>query len=64
MPKIKTNSSVKKRFKKCSSGYKHRSANRNHILTKKRPKRKRQLRGLQSLSEHGVKLVKKMFGRT
>lgn len=64
MPKVKTNSSVKKRFKKASGGYKRRCANRNHNLTKKSSKRKRKLRGLQSLSAQGVRLVNKMFGRS
>lgn len=45
MPKLKTNKGAAKRFKKTGSGrYKHRPANRNHILTKKTSKRKRQLR--------------------
>ena len=42
MPKLKTNRSAAKRFKKTASGnYKHRSAFRNHILTKKSSKRKK-----------------------
>ena len=45
MPKMKTRKAAAKRFKKTSSGkYKHRKAYRSHILTKKRKKRKRQLR--------------------
>lgn len=64
MPKIKTNSSAKKRFKLTGSRYKHRAMNRNHILTKKRMKRKRHLRGLRALSEHGKKLVARMLGHS
>jgi large subunit ribosomal protein L35 len=45
MPKMKTRKAVAKRFKKTSSGkFKHKRAYRNHILTKKKKKRKRQLR--------------------
>lgn len=45
MPKMKTRKAAAKRFKKSSSGkVKHRKAYRNHILTKKRRKRKRKLR--------------------
>jgi len=52
MPKIKSKSGALKRFKKTGSGtFKCRSANRNHILTKKSSKRKRHLRGL-SLVDH------------
>ncbi len=44
MPKVKTNSSVKKRFKVTGSGkIKRRKANLRHILTKKSKKRKRRL---------------------
>ncbi|MGE0206726.1 MAG: 50S ribosomal protein L35 [Candidatus Babeliales bacterium] len=45
MPKMKTNSSAKKRFKKTKTGrIKHSKTNRRHILTKKSSKRKRSLR--------------------
>ena len=45
MPKMKTNRGAAKRFKRTASGrYKHRQSHRSHILTKKSPKRKRQLR--------------------
>ncbi len=44
MPKMKTHSGAKKRFKKTKSGkIKHRRKNRSHILTKKSSKRKRGL---------------------
>jgi large subunit ribosomal protein L35 len=46
MPKIKTSRGAAKRFKRTGSGaFKHRAANRSHILTKKSSKRKRNLRG-------------------
>lgn len=42
--KQKTSRSAAKRFRVCKNRIKHRSANRNHILTKKTVGRKRQLR--------------------
>jgi large subunit ribosomal protein L35 len=45
MPKLKTNRGAARRLRKTASGFKHRKANRNHILTKKAAKRKRQLAG-------------------
>jgi large subunit ribosomal protein L35 len=45
MPKMKTNSGAKKRFKRTATGrLKRQKAYRSHILTKKSPKRKRNLR--------------------
>ncbi|MCL2170682.1 MAG: 50S ribosomal protein L35 [Defluviitaleaceae bacterium] len=45
MPKMKTNKSVAKRFKVTGTGrLKRMKANKNHILEKKSPKRKRNLR--------------------
>jgi len=44
MPKVKTNSSAKKRFKVTGTGkIKRKSAYKSHILTKKSKKRKRNL---------------------
>jgi len=51
MPKMKTHSGAAKRFRRTASGYKHRQATRNHILTKKASKRKRQLRGLEVVAK-------------
>lgn len=46
MPKMKTNKSAAKRFKRAGGGALRRArANRRHLLTKKAPKRMRQLRG-------------------
>lgn len=45
MPKVKTNSSAKKRFKVTATGeITHQKAYKRHILTKKSKKRKRTLR--------------------
>jgi large subunit ribosomal protein L35 len=46
MPKLKSNRGAAKRFRATGNGFKHRGTARNHILTKKSTKRKRQLRGL------------------
>lgn len=62
MPKLKTNKSAAKRFKRTASGsYKHRSANRNHILTKKAKKRKSQLRSMFLVDGSDVHSVAKML---
>jgi large subunit ribosomal protein L35 len=46
MPKMKTRSGAKKRFRKTASGkIKRSTAYRSHILTSKSTKRKRKLRG-------------------
>ncbi len=51
MPKLKSNSGASKRFKKTGSGtFKHRAANRSHIMTKKSTKRKRHLRGMSQVN--------------
>ncbi len=62
MPKIKTNRSAAKRFKKTGTGKVKRAHNNTgHILTKKSRKRKRQLRksGLVHAADLGH--VKKMI---
>ncbi|HBC71987.1 MAG TPA: 50S ribosomal protein L35 [Coxiellaceae bacterium] len=62
MPKMKTNKSAKKRFKKTASGaYKHRSSFRNHILTKKKSKRKARLASGGVVSKRDHKAVKRML---
>ncbi len=63
MPKLKTNKSAAKRFKKTASGsYKHRSSFRSHILTKKSSKRKARLAPMGKVSKRDQKLVKRMLG--
>jgi large subunit ribosomal protein L35 len=62
MPKMKSNRGAAKRFKRTGSGQlKRRRANRNHILTKKGPKRKRHLRALVGPHKNDVKGVEKML---
>lgn len=63
MPKLKSNRSAAKRFKVTAKGhYKHRSANRSHILTKKASKRKSHLRGMALVNKSDEKLVRQMIG--
>jgi len=61
MSKAKVHSGAAKRFKKTASGYKHKHANKSHILTKMTTKRKRQLRGTSLLNASDVKLVDRMM---
>ncbi len=60
MPKMKANSGAAKRFKKTANGIKHKQSFRSHILTKKTPKRKRQLRGMKQLHPSDQPLVRRM----
>ncbi len=62
MPKLKTNRGAAKRFRRTGKGgYKRAQSHLNHILTKKKPKRKRQLRSTQQVADADVKAVRKML---
>jgi large subunit ribosomal protein L35 len=62
MPKMKTNKSVAKRFKVTAKGkVKLRHANKSHILTKKAPKRKRQLRKPDVAAKGDARRIKRML---
>lgn len=61
MPKMKTHRGAAKRFRRTSEGFKHRRANKNHMLTKKAPKRKRQLRGFNAVSAGDKRAVNRML---
>jgi len=62
MPKIKTNRGAAKRFKRTASGgFKCRAAYRNHILTKKKMKRKRHLRGSTMVHESDVRSISRLL---
>ena len=61
MPKLKTKRGAAKRFRKTSSGFKHKQANKNHILTKKAQKRKRQLRGMEGVAKADVPVLRRML---
>lgn len=61
MPKMKTNSGAAKRFSRTASGkFKHRQSHRNHILTKKSAKRKRQLRGMAAIHDHDQQAIARL----
>ena len=63
MPKMKTNSSAKKRFKVTGTGkIKRNKAFKNHILTKKTTKQKRGLTKMVTVSEPDMSLVKSLLG--
>jgi large subunit ribosomal protein L35 len=63
MPKVKTNSSAKKRFKVTPSGkIKRAQAFKNHILTKKTTKQKRGLTKMVVVSDADMGLVKSLLG--
>lgn len=62
MPKMKTKSGAKKRFKVRAGGSIKRSqAFKRHILTKKTTKSKRQLRGMAGVNERDAAAVRAMM---
>ena len=62
MPKIKTNSGAKKRFKLSKTGKVIRAhAYKSHILNKKTSKRKRNLRQTTVADKTNVKQIKKLI---
>jgi large subunit ribosomal protein L35 len=63
MPKMKSHSGAKKRFKKTGSGkLKGRHAYSSHILEKKSPKRKRAFGLERTISKADRKTVTKLLG--
>jgi large subunit ribosomal protein L35 len=63
MPKMKTHSGAKKRFKTTATGrVKGRHAFTSHILEKKSPKRKRHLGQDAMISDHDTPRIKKLLG--
>jgi large subunit ribosomal protein L35 len=63
MPKQKTHSGAKKRFKVTGSGkITHEQTNRRHLLEVKSSKRKRKLEADKVLAPSDVKKVKKLLG--
>lgn len=62
MPKVKTNSSAKKRFKLTGTGkIARKNAFKSHILTKKSKKRKRNLTTTSYVSDGDMGNVKRML---
>jgi large subunit ribosomal protein L35 len=63
MPKMKTHSGAKKRFKVTATGkVRGRRAFSSHILEKKSPKRKRRMRNPSVISSHDERRVKELLG--
>ncbi len=64
MPKQKTHSGSKKRFKVTGSGkIMHERSNRRHLLEVKSSKRTRRLTGVAEVAPADVKKVKRLLGR-
>lgn len=64
MPKQKTHSGAKKRFKVTGSGkVMHERSNRRHLLEVKPSKRTRRLAGTAEVAPADVKKVNKLLGR-
>lgn len=62
MPKVKTNSSAKKRFKVTGTGkITHQKSFKRHILTKKSKKRKRNLRMKGEVAQSHMDFVKRLL---
>ena len=62
MSKMKTNRGAAKRFRRTSKGgYKRAQSFRNHILTKKSSKRKRQLSKSARIADSDVKSVRRLL---
>lgn len=62
MPKMKTKSAVKKRFRLTGSGkVRANVAHKRHMLTAKPKQMKRQARGTMILSDSDMKVVKRHF---
>ena len=62
MPKLKTKSGAKKRFKVTGTGkIKFKHAFKNHILTKKETKQKRRLSNMSLVHKSDLKNVKAML---
>lgn len=59
--KLKSNRGAAKRFRKTANGFKHRNQNRNHILTKKSQKRKRNLRHPSAVDKSDMLSVERML---
>jgi large subunit ribosomal protein L35 len=63
MPKMKTHSGAKKRFRKTAKGkLRARHANTSHMLNKKRPKRWRRLSEPVVVAKQDEKRVRKLLG--
>ena len=58
MPKRKSHSAAKKRFKSTANGhFKHKQAHKSHLLTHESSKRKRALRGTKNVHKTNEKQI-------
>ncbi|OGT65117.1 MAG: 50S ribosomal protein L35 [Gammaproteobacteria bacterium RIFCSPHIGHO2_12_FULL_45_9] len=64
MPKLKTNRGAAKRFQATANGFKHRCSLRNHKLTNKSVKRKRQLRAGTAVAEVDQPAIQRLLPHT
>ncbi|MCB0915489.1 MAG: 50S ribosomal protein L35 [Actinobacteria bacterium] len=64
MPKIKTHSGAKKRFRITGTGkVMHESANKRHLLEGKPSKRTRRISGIKQLSKADARTVERLLGK-
>jgi len=64
MPKLKTKSGAKKRFKLTASGnVRAQAAGKRHGMVKRPQKMKRKARGMMTLSDSDARIIKKNFLR-
>jgi large subunit ribosomal protein L35 len=65
MPKLKTNKSIKKRFKVTKTGkvLPYKSANTSHIMSKKSSKRRRRLRHPDVITGAQAATMRRLAGR-
>ena len=62
MPKMKTHSAAKKRFKVTANGHiKHKQAHKSHLLTHESSKRKRALRGTKMVHKSNEANIKRLI---
>ena len=61
MPRQKTHSGAAKRFRRTSNGFKHRGGHRNHNLSKRSTRQKRQGRSLKPLAHEDEASVRKLL---
>ena len=62
MPKMKSHSAAKKRFKATANGhFKHMQAHKSHLLTHESSKRKRKLRGNKMVHKANEKQIRELL---
>jgi large subunit ribosomal protein L35 len=62
MPKIKSHSAAKKRFKRTANGhFKHKQAHKSHLLSHESSKRKRKLRGTKMVHKADEKHIRDLL---